>query len=181
MRGLGRARAGGFGIPERARRRRDSRIPLPTSPAVSRVMRSNRARDTGPELLLRRALRQAGIRGYRTNWKRVPGRPDVAFPARRLAVFVHGCFWHQCPHCNLPLPRSNVEYWQGHLQRNRVRDSRKVRALRGLGWTVRAFWECEIRQDVARCAGEIESALGATAKAPRRRIASPRSDARTRG
>src|SRR2546428_11318483 len=144
-------------------------------------MRSNRARNTGPELQIRRALRKAGIKGYRTNWNQVPGRPDVAFPSRRLAVFVHGCFWHGCPRCNLPLPRSNAEYWRSHLQENRVRDLRKARALRRLGWTVKAFWECEIRRDVAHCVDVIMSALGTDAKGSGRSMASTRSSASSGG
>ena len=69
-------------------------------------MRANRARNTGPELRLRKALREAGLGGYRLNWKKAPGRPDIAYPGRKVAIFVHGCYWHHCPRCypNLPSP-----------------------------------------------------------------------------
>jgi DNA mismatch endonuclease (patch repair protein) len=81
---------------------------------VSRLMKANKSADTKPEMALRKALWQAGARGYRLHPKQVPGRPDMAFPAKRLAVFVHGCFWHQCPHCEgkKAYPRANVEFWR---------------------------------------------------------------------
>ncbi|MFV2062505.1 MAG: very short patch repair endonuclease, partial [Chloroflexota bacterium] len=63
-------------------------------------MKANRARDTKPELELRSALREAGYPGYRLNWKRAPGRPDISYPGRHVAIFVHGCYWHHCPRCH---------------------------------------------------------------------------------
>ena len=74
---------------------RDKRSPVPKSEAASRVMSANRGRDTGPELRLRRALWAAGRRGYRLHYKKAPGRPDIAYPSRKIAIFVHGCFWHR--------------------------------------------------------------------------------------
>lgn len=74
---------------------RDKRSPVPKSEATSRVMSANRGRDTGPELLLRRALRAAGHRGYRLHYKKAPGRPDISYVSRKIAIFVHGCFWHR--------------------------------------------------------------------------------------
>ena len=82
--------------------------PPPSSPAVRNVMRANRAKNTGPELRLRRALREAGLGGYRLNWKKAPGRPDIAYPGRKLAIFVHGCYWHHCPRCYPNLPKSQL-------------------------------------------------------------------------
>lgn len=76
---------------------RDKRSPVPKSEATSRVMSSNRGRDTAPELALRRALWAAGRRGYRLHYKQVPGRPDIAYPTKKIAIFVHGCYWHRCP------------------------------------------------------------------------------------
>jgi DNA mismatch endonuclease (patch repair protein) len=66
---------------------------------VSRLMKANKSTGTKPELLLRKALWAAGVRGYRLHQKGIPGRPDVSLPGKKLAVFVHGCFWHQCPRC----------------------------------------------------------------------------------
>lgn len=109
-------------------------------------MRANRARDTGPERAIRRALRQAGFPGYRLNWKRVPGRPDVSYPGRRVAIFVHGCYWHHCPRCQPGIPKSNPEFWMRKFELNRERDARKRQDLEALGWTVHEVWECDIRE-----------------------------------
>jgi DNA mismatch endonuclease (patch repair protein) len=108
-------------------------------------MRANRAHDTGPERRLRRALREAGLGGYRLNWKKAPGRPDIAYPGRRLAIFVHGCYWHHCPHCHPKLPKSNPEFWARKFELNRERDARKIDRLMELGWTAVAVWEHEIQ------------------------------------
>ncbi len=124
----------------------------PVKESVSRSMRSNKGRDTGPELALRKALRENGLGGYRIQWK-VSGRPDIAYPGRRIAVFVNGCFWHRCPHCNLSVPKSNTEYWSAKFERNVSRDQRNYRALEDEGWTVLVIWECEIRKDLP---GQVE-------------------------
>ena len=106
-------------------------------------MRANRGKDAGPEKTLRALLREAGYSGYRLHWKRVPGRPDIAYPGRKVAVFVHGDFWHRCPRCNLPLPKTNREFWERKFALNAERDKRKVDALEALGWTVVVVWECK--------------------------------------
>ena len=110
---------------ERRKYVRDGRAPIPKSEVTSRVMSSNKAKDTKPEMILRKKLWSSGLRGYRLHLKEVPGRPDIAFPKRKLAIFVHGCFWHRCPHCNLPLPKSNREFWKNKFQRNIQRDKMK--------------------------------------------------------
>lgn len=125
----------------------DHRNPSPTNDTVSKVMKANKGRDTGPELLLRRALRETGWPGYRVNWK-VPGRPDIAYPGRKVAIFVNGCFWHRCPICNLPSPKSNVEFWKTKFEKNVERDRRKSIELNEMGWTVITVWECQIKKDV---------------------------------
>jgi DNA mismatch endonuclease (patch repair protein) len=99
-------------------------------------MRANRAKDTGPERRLRTALREAGYPGYRLNWKNAPGRPDIAYPGRKVAIFVHGCFWHHCLRCHPDLPKSNPEFWARKFELNRERDARKRRMLEAEGWTV---------------------------------------------
>jgi DNA mismatch endonuclease (patch repair protein) len=123
--------------------------PPPSSPAVRNVMRANRARNTGPELRLRRALRDAGLGGYRLNWKKAPGRPDIAYPGRRLAIFVHGCYWHHCLRCYPNLPKSNPEFWARKFELNRERDARKRSGLESSGWAVVETWECDLRDDLA--------------------------------
>lgn len=121
------------------------RNPPPTSAAVSRSMQGNRAKDTKPEKVLRKSLWACGLRGYRLHSKDVPGRPDIAFTRRKLAIFVHGCFWHRCPHCKLKLPKNNRAFWIKKFRRNRARDQRKARQLTREGWRVFQIWECQIR------------------------------------
>lgn len=106
-----------------------------------------RARDTTPERVLRSALRALGHTGYRLHYTKVPGRPDITFVGRRVAVFVHGCFWHGCPHCAQRRPKSNKAFWDDKLDRNKARDARKVRELRKAGWTVLTAWECRVMRN----------------------------------
>lgn len=108
-------------------------------------MKANKRKDTKPELKLRTALREAGYPGYRLQWK-VPGRPDICYPGRKVAIFVNGCFWHRCPHCNLPLPEHNREFWKEKFERNVERDLRDVAELESMGWTVITVWECEMKK-----------------------------------
>jgi DNA mismatch endonuclease, patch repair protein len=101
--------------------------------------------DTSPELVVRRALHRAGFR-YRLHRKDLPGTPDLAFPGRRKALFVHGCFWHghTCAR-GARTPKSNRDYWQAKIARNKARDTAHQEQLRALGWDVLVVWECEVR------------------------------------
>ena len=110
-------------------------------------MRANGARNTGPELRLRRALRDAGFGGYRLNWRKAPGRPDIAYPGRRLAIFVHGCYWHHCARCYPNVPKTNAAFWARKFELNRERDARKRDGLEADGWQVIEAWECQIRME----------------------------------
>jgi len=125
---------------------RDGRSPSPKSEAVSRVMSANISKNTRPEILLRQALWANGLRGYRLHWKKVPGRPDIAFPGKRIAIFVNGCFWHRCHYCGLPLPKSNRKFWKDKFARNIKRDTMKMQNLRDIGWTVIVVWECQLKK-----------------------------------
>lgn len=116
-----------------------------TSEAVSKAMKGNTRKDTKPELLVRKRLRLAGLSGYRLQWK-VPGRPDVAWPGKKVALFVNGCFWHRCPHCKLELPKSNVEYWTVKFENNIERDERNRKLLLEMGWKVHVIWECQLKK-----------------------------------
>lgn len=138
---------------------RDGRSPIPEKASVSRVMSRIRGKDTGPELVLRKALRELGEGGYRLHWKKAPGRPDIAYPGRKVAIFVHGCFWHACPVCNLPLPRTHTGFWRSKLERNRERDSSKARDLEEAGWNVLTVWEHELRDDPRMCARRVIAAM----------------------
>ncbi len=116
-----------------------------TSEATRHVMQANKSKNTKPELLVRAALREAGYTGYRLHWKKAPGHPDICFPGRKVAIFVNGCFWHRCPRCALPAPKSNVEFWEGKFSRNRMRDARDQELLLEDGWTVLVVWECQLK------------------------------------
>jgi DNA mismatch endonuclease (patch repair protein) len=109
-------------------------------------MQGNKGKDTKPELMVRKMLRDAGFPGYRLQWKKAPGRPDIAYPGRKVAIFVNGCFWHRCPRCDLPLPKANRDYWEAKFKRNVERDRSKVKELEALGWKVFVIWECELKK-----------------------------------
>lgn len=125
---------------------RDGRSPVPKDERTSAQMSRIRATNTGPERALRQLLREAGYTGYRLHYKKAPGRPDITFVGRSVAVFVHGCFWHACRLCQPPLPKSNVPFWRHKLLANRARDARKSKALRQAGWTVVTIRECQLRK-----------------------------------
>lgn len=104
-----------------------------------------KGRDTKPELRVRKALHSAGLR-YRLQARDLPGRPDIVFRSRKVAIFVHGCFWHRHPDpdCRLArLPKSRQEFWLPKLTGNRERDLRNRARLESDGWTVLEIWECE--------------------------------------
>ncbi|MYD54587.1 MAG: very short patch repair endonuclease [Chloroflexi bacterium] len=134
------------------------RYPLPSSAAASATMRSNRRRDTGPELALRSALHRRGWR-FRVDLPVVASdrrvRPDIAFPRRRVAVFVDGCFWHSCP-THGRQPAANARYWERKLNGNAERDRADTDALEGSGWTVVRVWEHENTADAVLV---VEAAL----------------------
>ncbi len=111
-------------------------------------MLGNRDRDVEPWLRYRRALWKGGIRGCRLHWRKVPGRPDLAFPVRKLAVFVNSCYWHRCPHCALPLPKSHREFWKEKFERNQERDLTKSKELVDMGWRVCVIWESKIKKEL---------------------------------
>jgi len=118
-------------------------------PARSEVMRRVKGRDTGPELKVRRLLTRLGAR-YRLHRADLPGRPDIVLPGRRLAIFVHGCFWHRHG-CTLSSePRTRRRFWREKFDRNVARDARNARELRKLGWRVLTVWECALRTQAKR-------------------------------
>ncbi|MDH4385366.1 MAG: DNA mismatch endonuclease Vsr [Caulobacter sp.] len=116
------------------------------SPAKrSAVMRRVRSRDTGPERTVRKILTGLGLR-YRLQRADLPGKPDIVMAGRRLAIFVHGCFWHghDCAR-GARVPKQNQDYWLAKVGRNRARDSACSEALEAAGWRVSVVWECELR------------------------------------
>jgi len=125
----------------------------------SENMRRIRSANTKPELLLRRALYAIGLR-YRLQKRELPGRPDICFPRQKVALFVHGCFWHQHPGCvEASRPKSNTDYWAKKLAGNVARDSRNAESLGALGYEVIVCWECEIERDAKTLASRIRELL----------------------
>ena len=116
-----------------------------------------RGKDTKPEVRLRKHLWSKGVRGYRVSYK-LAGKPDIAFPKYRVAVFVDGCYWHKCPQC-FQRPETNKEFWEMKLDRNVERDQEVNSTLQSDGWTVLRFWEHRVRKDVSSCSREIKNAL----------------------
>lgn len=111
----------------------------------SEMMAGIKGRDTTPERAVRRVAHRMGLR-FRLHRKDLPGRPDLVFPRHRLAVFVHGCFWHRHEGCRYAYtPKSRVAFWTRKFAKNVARDRRNEDALRGLGWRVLIVWECEAR------------------------------------
>jgi DNA mismatch endonuclease (patch repair protein) len=123
---------------------RDKRSPKPKNENVSKVMSANKAKNSKPEIMLRQELWRNGMRGYRLHYNKIPGRPDVCFVSNKLAIFVNGCFWHRCPHCNYPLPKNNRKFWIEKFRKNKARDIKKKKELKKIGWHVLIVWECQI-------------------------------------
>lgn len=114
-----------------------------------------RAKDTRPEIQIRRIVYSLGFR-YRLHVSALPGKPDLVFSRRRKVIFVHGCFWHRHPRCALArLPKSKRAFWIPKLTENRSRDLRTARRLRNRGWKILTLWECQVKKDV----GQIEKKI----------------------
>lgn len=124
------------------------KAPEASSDAVRKSMQGNKRRDTKPELVVRKMLRDMGYPGYRIDWKKAKGHPDIAYPGRKLAIFVMGCYWHQHEGCRYASkPKQHVEYWQAKFARNKQRDAEVRAALEADGWKVVEIWECELKKD----------------------------------
>jgi DNA mismatch endonuclease (patch repair protein) len=119
-------------------------------------MSRNRGRDTGPEVLLRKALWKLGLR-YRLGFK-LPGRPDLVFPGARLVVFVDGCFWHSCPEHRV-MPKNNAGFWARKLVRTTERDAAIEQELSQAGWRVIRLWEHEIHSNAVGAAERVAAAV----------------------
>jgi DNA mismatch endonuclease (patch repair protein) len=105
-----------------------------------------KGKNTKPELLVRKWLWSQGYR-YRLHRKGLPGKPDVVFPGRKKAIFVHGCFWHKHDCKYFKWPRSNEEFWKEKINGNATRDQRNYKALQENGWDYFVLWECELKEN----------------------------------
>ncbi len=114
----------------------------------SENMRRIRSKGMKPEMLVRKLSHALGYR-HRLHRKELSGKPDLVYPGRRKAIFVHGCFWHQHqdPGCKIARkPKSNLGYWEPKLERNVRRDVKNEEELRAAGWEVMTVWECQARE-----------------------------------
>ena len=113
-------------------------------------MSSIRGKNTKPEILVRKSLHARGFR-FRLHNKKLPGSPDIVLPKYGVAIMVNGCFWHGHKGCRYATePKTNIEFWETKIARNRHRDEVTTAHLEALGWTVITVWECELR-------GKLES------------------------
>lgn len=152
---------------------RAKRLGGPRALSRSENMRAVRARNTAPELELRRLLSGAGLRGYRLH-PQLPGHPDVAFLGRRIAIFLDGCYWHGCP-LHYSAPATRMAFWAAKLRANVLRDAAVDAALRDAGWVSIHVWQHELR-DPARVVERVRSALAG----PRASCDHPDSDCASR-
>ncbi len=122
-------------------------------------MAAIRSQNTLPEKRLRQTLWHAGLRGYRLQ-ARLPGRPDIVFSRKHVAIFVDGCFWHRCPTCYRE-PKTHVSYWTAKIQRNVDRDQRVTIQLTENGWAVIRIWEHHLRtaEGLEECLRLIQTCL----------------------
>lgn len=114
----------------------------------SEIMSHIHSKDTSIEILVRKWLFSLGYR-FRVNYKLLPGKPDIVFTKKRVAIFIHGCFWHGhdigCRYSHTP--QSRQDYWSNKINRTRERDEEHISQLERDGWRVLVLWECEINQD----------------------------------
>ena len=133
----------------------------PASDSASFAKRRNKAKDTAAEMLLRKALWSQGVR-YRLHVGQLPGKPDIVFPGKRIAVFIDGDFWHGRNWEELKKKlsrRANAEYWIAKIEYNRSRDQAQTQALEEQGWAVLRLWETDVTQKVQEAVEAVMTAL----------------------
>ena len=129
----------------------------PVTPARSANMAKVRGKNTKPEMAVRRAAHALGLR-FRLHRRDLPGTPDLVFPGRRTAIFVHGCFWHRHRGCRrATTPKSNTAFWLDKFAANRRRDAAAIRELRRRGFRVVVVWECGLQRAEARLSKILEA------------------------
>jgi DNA mismatch endonuclease, patch repair protein len=128
-------------------------------PARRKLMSRVRAKDSRPEMVVRRLLHAQGYR-FRLHRRDLPGTPDLVFPGRKKVIFVHGCFWHRHPECaRTTTPKTRAAYWQAKFDTNVARDIRNQHDLRELGWSTEIVWECQTK-DTDALKSQLERFLG---------------------
>lgn len=115
----------------------------------SRIMSKVKSEDTKPEMKVRSLIHKAGFR-FRLHQRNLPGNPDLVLPKYRIAVFVHGCFWHGHECSRFRWPKSNSLYWRNKIERNRKRDLDVKNRLQELGWIPYVIWTCDLEEGTKR-------------------------------
>jgi len=110
-----------------------------------KIMRSIKSKNTKPELVIRKLLFSKGYR-YKIHDKKLPGKPDIVMPKRKVVVNVHGCYWHYHGCSSSNVPKTQTEYWVEKLENNKRRDFQNKRKLKKLGWKVIDVWECTLKK-----------------------------------
>jgi DNA mismatch endonuclease, patch repair protein len=133
-------------------------------------MKGNKSSGTRPELLLAKLLRK------KITKSNLPGTPDFVFPRKRIAVFMHGCFWHRCPECAIDIPKTHRAYWKNKLDRNVERDRLVRHKLESMGWKVVEVWEHElessptqVRERIRHLASDVSRSKALQGNRPDRR------------
>ena len=123
------------------------------------TMSQIRSKDTKPERIVRSFLHTSGYR-FRLHQHSLPGVPDIVLPRFRVAIFVHGCFWHRHSNCRYATcPRNNKRYWRQKLAGNVLRDQKNIKALKSAGWHVITIWECQIKSSPVKVQQHLFQAL----------------------
>lgn len=127
----------------------------------SEIMSHIRSKDTSIELMVRRYLFALGYR-YRVNYKALPGKPDIVFTKKKIAIFIHGCYWHghDCGSRYAHSSKSNKAYWGPKIQRTQERDQKYIAELKSDGWQVIVLWECQIKSTPEKTLSRLISTLG---------------------
>ncbi|HEY5569980.1 MAG TPA: very short patch repair endonuclease [Bacteroidales bacterium] len=111
----------------------------------SKNMARIKAKDTKPEVLVRKHLFSKGFR-YRLNVKKLPGKPDIVFAKYKTVIFINGCFWHGHEGCHyFTIPKTRTEWWSNKIQKNKERDKQEYEKLQQMGWRVLVVWECQLK------------------------------------
>lgn len=126
----------------------------------SEIMSHIKSKDTGIELLVRRKLFSMGYR-YRVNYKTLPGKPDIVFTKKKVAIFIHGCYWHghDCRSRYAHTSQSHKTYWVPKIERTKQRDQEHITALEQTGWKVIVLWECQIKNNLSQVIKELTDVL----------------------
>ena len=126
----------------------------------SKIMSHIKSKDTSIEMMVRRRLFAMGYR-YRVNYKALPGKPDIVFTKKKIAIFIHGCYWHghDCGSRYAHTSQSNKAYLGPKIERTKQRDQEHIQELKTLGWKVVVLWECEIKQDFENLLSKLDDLL----------------------